>query len=193
MRACTRARQHGLRSRRAVGEPRGPPRQHRPHHPTRRVTADEVEAVRALTPEAAQTRFAQAAAHARAAVQACAAPPPAEPAAAFAAAGARCGPPCCHRGGGGGGAGRTAAAGRGGACVCAGAELAFVPSPERAEVVAAGRAMRRLLMLLGLWNQEAFVYAVTRHFEGGYPCSGGKDAPPAHWDATLRGARMCRE
>jgi hypothetical protein len=163
------------------------------------VTADEVEAVRSLTPEAARGRLVHAVARARAAAAACAAVPRAERAASRAAASIRRSAPCCHNSGGGGsgGGGFSAAphvpAGVGGACVCAGAELAFVPGPERAEAAAAGRAVRRLHMLLGLFNQPAFFHIVTHHMERGHACTGGDDAPPSHWDATARAARFCRE
>jgi hypothetical protein len=173
------------------------------------VTADEVEAVRSLTPEAARRRFAHAVARARAAVAACAAAPPAAPATPGAAAGgaadgARRSAPCCHSGGSGSGSGRgggggfSAAshtpAGVGGACcVCAGAELAFVPGPERAEAAAAGHAVRRLHVLLALWNGPALFFIATHHMERGHACTGGDDAPPTHWDATARAARFCRE
>jgi hypothetical protein len=138
------------------------------------VTADEVEAVRSLTPEAARGRFAHAVSRARAAAAACAAASPAKPAACL---------PCRHASSSGGAT----------CCVCAGAELAFVPGPERAEAAAAGRAVRRLLFLLGLWNQPAFFHVATHHMELGHACTGDDDAGPAHWDATARASRLCRE
>jgi hypothetical protein len=151
------------------------------------VTAAEVDYERSLTVGAAFALAAPANARARAAAAACAAAP---------AAGGRRGPPCCHGSGAGGASAAAAAfpAGVGGTCrVCAGAELAFVPGPERASAAAAGRHLRRWSILMGLWNPAAFLHNSIHHLESGHVCASNGDAPLEHWDATARASRLCRE